>query len=91
MSYLDLLLSKFILYTVTLKQIEQHIIYILDLMLLLPRRSFRFRHFKLGRGVPEILGVEVSDAPCRNRSDRQGVELRVAFHLEHLDRDGAWE
>eukprot|EP00438_Fugacium_kawagutii_P024419 Skav222382 [mRNA] locus=scaffold2692:353464:355103:- [translate_table: standard] len=48
-------------------------------------RSFRFRRFKLGRGVPEILGVEVSDAPCRNRADRQGVELRVAFHLEQSE------
>ena len=39
----------------------------------------------LGRGVPQVLGVEVSDAPCRSLVDRQGVELRVAFNLEHLD------
>ena len=49
------------------------------------RRSFCFRRFKLGHGVPQVLGVEVSDAPCRGWVDRQGVELRVAFNLEHLD------
>ena len=49
------------------------------------RRSFRFQRFKLGRGVPQILGAEVSDAPCRS-VERQGVELRVAFNLEYLDR-----
>lgn len=47
-----------------------------------PLRSFCFRRFKLGRGVPQVLGVEVSDAPCRSLVDRQGVELRVAFNLE---------
>lgn len=46
-----------------------------------PLRSFRFQRFKLGRGVPQVLGVEVSDAPCRS-VERQGVELRVAFNLE---------
>lgn len=47
-----------------------------------PLRSFCFRRFKLGRGVPQVLEVEVSDAPCRSLVDRQGVELRVAFNLE---------
>ena len=47
-------------------------------------RSFHFQHFKLGAGVPQILGVEVSDAYF---GAQLGVELRVSFKLEPL---GNW-
>ncbi|CAK8994035.1 unnamed protein product [Durusdinium trenchii] len=46
-----------------------------------PLRSFCFRHFKLGNGVPEILEVEVSDTPSTGCT-RQGVELRISFNLQ---------
>ena len=47
------------------------------------RKGFHFKHFNFGHGIPDLHGLEVWEAPCRDQdAKRQGFEIHVSFKLQ---------
>lgn len=46
-------------------------------------KGFHFKHFNFGHGIPDLHGLEVWEAPCRDQdAKRQGFEIHVSFKLQ---------